>query len=203
MSTAFNNRWLALGRFGSRLAAVAAVLACAVGAYAGGPVGGRVVGTLSRVDAGQARLILSRDSQIGSRYGQSGPINVYYDANARVGELVRGDRLLVEVRKEGARLRAGRIERLATTTQDHEWGSYLHGTVHEIRTRTRTIHVDEIDTRIFNRIGYDDQTSVENLGGAPLSVADLNGREVDIALRRNQRVPVAAKIVVLDAAPQP
>lgn len=183
-----------------RLAMVLVVVTGATVALAGGPVGGHVVGTLHKVETAHQRLTLSRDTQIGSRVGQRGPIKVYFDAGANVAGLVRGDRLLVEVREEGPRLKAGRIRVLATTTQKHEWGNYLHGTVHEIRAKTRTIHVDEADTRIFNRIGYDEATTVENLDGERLAMTDLNGREVDIALRRNQRVPVAAKIVVLAPA---
>jgi hypothetical protein len=179
-------------------------------ASAGGPTDrGHVVGTLTRVDANSHRLILSRDTQIGSRVGERGPVNVYYDTplvaspadgTASIAELAHGDRLLVEVRKVGARLQAGEIRVLATTTADHVWGSYLHGTVHEIRTGTRTLHVDEADSHIFNRIGYDAGTKVEALDGKPLDVLGLDGQEVDIALRRNERIPMASRIVVLGPA---
>lgn len=168
------------------------------------------VGTLQRVDSPSQRLTLAIDAQTGSELGQGSPINLYFGSATTatragkpvaVTDLKPGERLLVRTRKSGNRVQAEQVLVLPNTDLDHGPRRYLHGTVHEIRTGTRMLHVDQADTLILNRIGYDANTVFVSLDGKPLDRTTLKpGDEVDMSLRLGGRITTAVKVVLLRRA---
>jgi hypothetical protein len=93
------------------------------------------------------------------------------------------------------------VRRLADTTPGQSWGRYLHGTIAEIVPRTGVLMVDQAQSRIRNRIGFDAQTQVFALDGSPMRLDQLKaGDEVDMAFRLQGRVRTATKIVLLPPA---
>lgn len=168
---------------------------------------GRTVGTLQRHDPKQHRIVLSLDARTGSELGQAAPINLYYDEaraardRATRPKLQPGDRLLLDTVTTGNRVEAVSVRRLADTTPGQSWGRYLHGTIAEIVPRTGVLMVDQAQSRIRNRIGFDAQTQVFALDGSPMRLDQLKaGDEVDMAFRLQGRVRTATKIVLLPPA---
>jgi len=184
-----------------------ACVALALAATAHAQVQGRTVGTLQRHDPAQHRIVLSLDARTGSELGQGAPINLYYDeAKAQRDRATRpklqpGDRVMLDTVKTGNRVEATSVVRLPDTTPGQGWGQYLHGKVAEFVPRTSMLMVDQIDTRIRNRIAIDAQTQVFALDGTPMRLDQLKaGDEIDMAFRLVGRVRTASKIVLLRSA---
>lgn len=191
---------------GLRAVAIALMACVAVGfmATAFAQVQGRIVGTLQRHDPKQHRIVLSQDARTGSELGQGAPINLYYDeAKAAADRATRpklqpGDRLLLNTVTTGNRIEATSVRRLPDTTPGQGWGQYLHGTIGEIVPRTGVLLIDQDQSRIRNRIGFDAQTQVFALDGSPMRFDQLKaGDEVDLAFRMQGRLRTATRIVVL------
>jgi hypothetical protein len=171
---------------------------------------GRTVGTLQRHDPAQHRIVLSLDASTGSELGQAAPVNLYYDeakaaqSRATRPKLQPGDRLLLQTVKNGNRVEATSVQKLADTTPGQGWGRYLHGTVGELIPRSQVLMVDQDGSRIRNRIEHDAQTEVFALDGSPLRIEQLKvGDEVDMAYRMTGKDGTATKIVVLRPASGP
>src|SRR5688572_13809649 len=105
-------------------------------AWAAPPESDHAVGTLARVDAGQSRLVLSRDSETGNVVGQGTPDNVYLSPSTvitrsgspvQLTDLKVGERLLVATQRSGNRTQAMRVRVLPSTSPGQDWGRYLHG----------------------------------------------------------------------------
>ena len=87
---------------------------------------------------------------------------------------------------------------LPDTDMDQGPGRYLHGTVGEVRTGTRMLHVSQSESRILNKIGYDEQTTVVTLDGKAVPLSTIKpGDEVDMSLRLRSRITTAKEIVLL------
>jgi len=173
-----------------------------------------VVGTLVELDPHGKRLSLADDAQTGSELGQGSPTNVYLDASttaSRDGKataitgLKLGERLLIRTSRSGDdRLRASKVTVLADTNVEQGPERYLHGTVGQIKTDTRTLHIDQAQTLIPNLIAYDDQTTVVTLDGKAVAVTSLKaGDEIDASLRLRDRLTTAKKIVLLRSSGAP
>lgn len=166
-----------------------------------------IVGTLARVDAGQSRLALSKDSETGNVVGQGTQENVYLaptTAITRSGKPVKlsdlqpGERLLVATRVAGNRTQAVRVRVLPSTLPGSGWGRYLHGTLRSIERASRSVHIDQADTLNFVRIDYDDQTRAFDADGKPIALTSLKpGDELDLALRLDGNNRTAIKVVRL------
>jgi hypothetical protein len=184
-----------------------ALLVCFGAAFAplaSAQVQGRTVGTLQRHDPQQHRIVLSLDARTGSELGQGAPINLYYDEakaaqdRATRPKLQPGDRLMLDTVTTGNRVEATSVHRLVDTTPGQGWGQYLHGTIAEVVPRTGVLMIDQAESRIRNRIGFDAQTQVFALDGSPMRLDQLKaGDEVDMAFRLQGRVRTATKIVLL------
>ncbi len=195
--------------------AVFALLCCATAVTsASSPESGdHAVGTLVRVDVDSKRLSIATDAQTGSELGQGGEVNLYVDATTtasrdgkkiRLIELKPGERLLVRTVTNRNRTQASKILVLPDTDINQGAGRYLHGTVSEVRTGTRMLHVSQSESRILNKIGYDEQTTVVTLDGKSMSVTDLRpGDEIDTSLRLRSRITTAKQIVLLRPAKGP
>jgi len=194
----------------ARVAMVAfALLCCAAAATLASPpvAGDHAVGTLVRVDVNAKRLAIATDAQTGSELGQGGEINLYVDATttaSRAGkqikliELKPGERLLVRTTTSRNRTQANKILVLPDTDMNQGPGRYLHGTVGEVRTGTRMLHISQAESRILNKIGYDEQTTVVTLDGKSMAVTSLKpGDEIDTSLRLRSRITTAKQIVLL------
>ncbi len=190
------------------LAAFALLCGTAAATFAAPPASGdHSVGTLVRVDVDSKRLALAPDAQTGSELGQGSEINLYVDATttaSRAGkrikliELKPGERLLVRTTTSRNRTQASQILVLPDTDMDQGPRRYLHGTVSEVRTGTRMLHISQAESRILNKIGYDEQTSVVALDGKSMAVTDLKpGDEIDTSLRLRSRITTAKQIVLL------
>ncbi|MFC3816650.1 hypothetical protein [Lysobacter sp. GCM10012299] len=192
------------------------VLLCSVAAAMAPPPknADHVVGTLVELDPHGKRLSLADDAQTGSELGQGSPTNVYLDASttaSRDGKataltgLKLGERLLIKTSRSGDdRLRASKVTVLADTNVEQGPERYLHGTVGQIKTDTRTLHIDQAQTLIPNLIAYDDQTTVVTLDGKPVAVTSLKaGDEIDASLRLRDRLTTAKKIVLLRSSGTP
>ncbi|UNK49587.1 hypothetical protein MNR01_00630 [Lysobacter sp. S4-A87] len=172
-----------------------------------------VVGTLVEVDQASKRLSLADDAQTGSELGQGSPTNVYLDASttasrdgkaAALTGLKLGERLLIRTARSGDRLHGSQIVVLPDTSMEQGPQRYLHGTVEQIKTDTRTLHIDQAQTLIPNLIAYDDQTTVVTLDGKTVAVTSLKqGDEIDASLRLRERLTTAKKIVLLRSAGGP
>jgi hypothetical protein len=196
-----------VGQVGWRQRAVLALFALCATTAAFAQVQGRTVGTLQRHDPAQHRIVLSLDARTGSELGQGAPINLYYDeAKAAADRATRpklqpGDRVMLDTVKTGNRVEATSVVRLPDTTPGQGWGQYLHGKVAEFVPRTNVLMVDQMDTRIRNRIGIDAQTQVFALDGTPMRLDQLKpGDEIDMAFHLVGRVRTASKIVLLRPA---
>jgi 3-dehydroquinate synthase class II len=172
------------------------------------PVAGdHAVGTLVRVDVPSKRMALATDAQTGSELGQGGEINIYVDTTTtatrggkpiKLIELKPGERLLVRTQTSRNRTQASKVLVLPDTDMDQGPGRYLHGTVGEVRTGTRMLHVSQSESRILNKIGYDEQTTVVTLDGKTVPLSTIKpGDEVDMSLRLRSRITTAKEIVLL------
>jgi hypothetical protein len=193
---------------------LAAFLALMTPVMAAPPVAtDHAVGTFQHLDEGSHRLVMSRDAKTGSSVGQGGPINLYYDdatlvsrdgAPMRIDSLQQGQRLLVDTHKSGNRVQARRVRVLASTTPGQAWGGYLHGTVREIQARSQSLHIDQSDTLISNRINYDEQTTLKTIDGQPLPLSALKvGDEVDMSVKMRGREGYADRVVVIRSTAGP
>lgn len=194
-------------RAAARTALLAGLGAICVAAWAAPPDSDHAVGTLARVDAGQSRLVLSRDSETGNVVGQGTPDNVYLSPSTvitRAGSPVQltdlkvGERLLVATQRSGNRTQAMRVRVLPSTSPGQDWGRYLHGTLRSIEKATRTVHIDQAETLNFVRVGYDDQTQAFDAEGKPIELSSLKpGDELDMAVRKDVKDRTATKVVLL------
>ncbi len=192
-----------------------ALLCCAAAATFAAPPApaDHAVGTLVRVDVDARRLAIATDAQTGSELGQGGEINLYVDAtttasragkNIKLIELKPGERLLVRTQTNRNRTQASKILVLPNTDMDQGPGRYLHGTIGEVRTATRMLHINQAESRILNKIGFDEQTTVVTLDGKPMAVTSLKpGDEIDASLRLRSRITTAKQIVLLRSAKGP
>lgn len=194
---------------GTVLASILALFAMtATTALASTPAeGDHAVGTLVRVDVDSNRLALATDAQTGSELGQGGEINIYVDATTtatRAGkrikliELKPGERLLVRTQSSRNRVQAVKILVLPNTNMAQGAGRYLHGTISDVNTRTRTLNISQSESRILNRIGYDEQTTLVGLDGKSIPLNTLKpGDEIDTGLRLRGRITTATSMVLL------
>ncbi|HEY5804764.1 MAG TPA: hypothetical protein VIT90_13815 [Lysobacter sp.] len=190
------------------LASTLLLLFVAAASFASPPVeGDHAVGTLVRVDVASKRMAIATDAQTGSELGQGGEINIYVDATTtatrggkpiKLIELKPGERLLVRTQTSRNRTTASKILVLPDTDMDQGPGRYLHGTVGEVRTGTRMLHVSQAESRILNKIGYDEQTTAVTLDGKTVPLSTIKpGDEVDMSLRLRSRITTAKDIVLL------
>ena len=172
-----------------------------------------VVGTLQQVDTKYHRLVIGLDAQTGDELGQGAPVNVYFDdtttvqnasGTAKITDLKMNDRLMIHTQTTGDKMHAIRVRVLADTDVGQGWGRYLHGTVRSLEPATNTMHVDQAQSDVLNRIGHDANTKVVTLDGKPSAVSNLKpGDEVDMSLLLREKVTTAKTIVVLRPAATP
>lgn len=194
-------------RAAARTVLLAGLGAICTAAWAAPPESDHAVGTLARMDAGQSRLVLSRDSETGNVVGQGAPDNIYLSSSTvitRSGTPVQstdlkvGERLLVATQRSGNRTEAKRVRVLPSTSPGQDWGRYLHGTLRSIEQATRTVHIDQAETLNFVRVGYDDQTQAFDADGKAIELRSLKpGDELDMAVRKGVKDRTATKVVLL------
>ncbi len=207
IESARSSRDLRMHRLAWRWLAMLAAVVLAAAQAAPPTATDRTVGTFQRLDEGSRRLVLNRDSKTGSGVGQSSPIHLYYDdatqfsrdgATITAAGLQPGQRLLVDTSKAGNRVQAKRVYVLASTTPGQTWGGYLHGTIKSVETGSRTVHIDQADTMIFNRINNDEQTTLKSVDGKVLPVTSLKtGDEVDMSVKMRGRLGYADRVVLI------
>lgn len=178
-----------------------------IAAWAATPESDHAVGTLARVDTGQSRLVLSRDSETGNVVGQGTPDNIYVSSTTvftrsgspiRLTDLKVGERLLAATQRSGNRTQATRVRVLPSTSPGQDWGRYLHGKLRSIEKATRTVHIDQAETLNFVRVGYDDKTQAFDADGKPIQLSSLKpGDELDMAVRKGVKDRTATKVVLL------
>lgn len=178
-----------------------------IAAWAATPESDHAVGTLARVDTGQSRLVLSRDSETGNVVGQGTPDNIYVSPTTvftrsgspiRLTDLKVGERLLAATQRSGNRTQATRVRVLPSTSPGQDWGRYLHGKLRSIEKATRTVHIDQAETLNFVRVGYDDKTQAFDADGKPMQLSSLKpGDELDMAVRKGVKDRTATKVVLL------
>lgn len=178
-----------------------------IAAWAAPPESDHAVGTLARVDTGQSRLVLSRDSETGNVVGQGTPDNIYVSPTTvftrsgspiRLTDLKVGERLLAATQRSGNRTQATRVRVLPSTSPGQDWGRYLHGKLRSIEKATRTVHIDQAETLNFVRVGYDDKTQAFDADGKPIQLSSLKpGDELDMAVRKGVKDRTATKVVLL------
>ena len=138
-------------RAAARTVLLAGLAGICMAAWAATPEADHAVGTLARVDSGQSRIVLSRDSETGNAVGQGTPDNIYLSPSTvitrsgspvKMTDLKVGERLLVATQSNRNRTEGTRVRVLPSTSMGQDWGRYLHGTLRSIEKATRTVHID-------------------------------------------------------------
>ena len=128
-------------RAAARTALLAGLACICMAAWAATPESDHAVGTLARVDTGQSRIVLSRDSETGNVVGQGTPDNIYLSPSTvitrsgspvKMTDLKVGERLLVATQSNRNRTEGTRVRVLPSTSPGQDWGRYLHGTLRSI-----------------------------------------------------------------------
>lgn len=194
-------------RTAARTLLLAGLAGICMAAWAATPESDHAVGTLARVDMGQSRIVLSRDSETGNAVGQGTPDNIYLSPSTvitrsggpvHLTDLKVGERLLVATQRSGNRTEGSRVRVLPSTSPGQDWGRYLHGTLRSIEKATRSVHIDQAQTLNFVRIRYDDNTQAFDAEGKPIQLSSLKpGDELDMAVRKDVKDRTATKVVLL------